>query len=87
MKRNSHIPNEKAKLALEVLKGECTLNEIASEHGIHPNMLSRWKNETIVGLVSVFENDVAQKRKGKKEHENKIDELYAQISKLTTYPR
>jgi len=41
MKRNLHTPNEKAKLVLEVLKGERTLNEIASEHGIHPNILSR----------------------------------------------
>ena len=84
MKRNPHTPNEKAKLVLEVLKGERTLNEIASEHGIHPNMLSRWKNEAIAGLASVFENDAAQKRKEKKEHETEIDELYAQIGKLTT---
>ncbi|TCS81417.1 transposase [Pectinatus cerevisiiphilus] len=84
MKRNPHTPNEKAKLVLEVLKGERTLNEIASEHSIHPNMLSRWKNEAIAGLASVFENDAAQKRKEKKEHETEIDELYAQIGKLTT---
>ena len=84
MKRNLHTPNEKAKLVLEVLKGERTLNEIASEHGIHPNILSRWKNEAIAGLASIFENDVTQKRKEKKEHETEIDELYAQIGKLTT---
>ncbi len=48
MKCNPHAPNEKAKLILEVLRGEHTLNEIALEHSIHHNMLSRWKNETIV---------------------------------------
>ena len=42
------------------------------------------ENEAIVGLASVFENDAAQKRKEKKEHETEIDELYAQIGKLTT---
>ena len=84
MKRNPHTPNEKAKLVLEVLKGERTLNEIASEYGVHPNMLSRWKNEAIARLATVFENDAVKKRKEKKEHEAEIDELYAQIGKLTT---
>jgi len=32
---------------IEVIKGERTLNEIAAEYGIHPNLLSRWKTEFI----------------------------------------
>lgn len=84
MKRKPHTPDEKAKLVIEVLKGERTINEIASEHGIHPNMLTRWKKEAIEGLPSVFENDSAKKRKEQKAHESELDELYAQIGKLTT---
>lgn len=56
MKRKPHTPDEKTKLVLEVLKGEKTLNEIASEHDIHPNMLSKWKKDAITSLPSVFEN-------------------------------
>jgi len=39
---------------IEVIKGERTLNEIAAEYGIHPNLLSRWKTEFIsnAGRVS-----------------------------------
>jgi len=84
MKRKPHTPDEKAKLVLEVLKGERGLNEIASQHDIHPNMLSKWKREAIDGLHTVFENDVTKKRKEDKAREAELDELYAQIGKLTT---
>ena len=77
-------PDEKAKLVLEVLRGERPRNEIASENGIHPNMLSKWKKEAAAGLPSVFENDAAKKRKEQKVHEAELDELYAQIGRLTT---
>lgn len=84
MKRKPHTPDEKAKLVIEVLKGERTINEIAAENEIHPNMLTRWKKEAIEGLPSVFENSSAKKRKEQKVHESELDELYAQIGKLTT---
>jgi transposase-like protein len=84
MKRKPHTPEEKAKMVIEILKGERTLNEIASEHEIHPNMLTRWKKEAIEGLASVFENDNSKKRKEQKAHEAELEELYAQIGKLTT---
>ena len=75
MKRTSHTPNEKAKLVLEVLMGERPLNEIASDNNIHPNILSKWKKEAVVGLSSVFENDIAQIHKGESAHEAVIQEL------------
>ena len=84
MKRKPHTPEEKAKMVIEILKGERTLNEIASEHEIHPNMLTRWKKEAIEGLASVFENDSSKQRKEQKAHEAELEELYAQIGKLTT---
>ena len=84
MKRNPHTPDEKAKLVLEALSGERTINEIASEHNVHPSMLTRWKKEAIAGLPSIFANAASKKRKEKKAHDAEMDELYAQIGKLTT---
>ena len=84
MKRRPHTPEEKAKVVLEVLKGEQTLSEIASKHEIHPNMLAKWKKEAIVGLASIYENDSLKKRKERKAHEEQLEELYTQIGKLTT---
>ena len=41
MARQQHSPKEKSKLALEAIRGERTINEIAAENNIHPNMLSK----------------------------------------------
>ena len=84
MKRTQHTPQEKAKLVVEVLRGERTLNEIASENSIHPTMLARWKKEAIEGLPSVFENGNTKQRKQQKEHDMEVEALYVQIGKLTT---
>jgi len=40
-KRRNFTPEEKAKIVIEVLREERTLNEIAAEYEIHPNQLSR----------------------------------------------
>jgi transposase-like protein len=82
--RNSHSPEIKAKLVLEVLRGEETINEIASRNNVHPNLLIRWKTRVINCLPQVFENETARARKEKKESENEKDALYQQIGKLTT---
>ena len=84
MKRKPHTPQEKADLVLETFRGEKTINEIASANEIHPNMLSRWKREAETNLFLLFENDSAKKRKEQKEQETQLQELYAQIGKLTT---
>lgn len=76
-------PSEKAKIVLEVLRGEETLNEIASSHEIHPNILSRWKIHAINNFSQVFENGSTKARKQAKETEKEKDELYQQIGKLT----
>ncbi|HPX68822.1 MAG TPA: transposase, partial [Bacillota bacterium] len=42
-KRRNFTPEEKAKIVIEVLREEKTLNEIAAQYEVHPNQLSRWK--------------------------------------------
>ena len=84
MKRNAHTPDEKAKMVLEVLRGERTINEIASEHGVHPYMLSRWKREAESNLYVLFQDNAAKKRKEEKAHEEELQALYARIGQLTT---
>lgn len=77
--RTRHTPEFKAKLALEVIKGQRTLNEIASEHGVHPNLLSQWKRQMLEELPTLF----ADKRcKGEREREEREAELYQQIGQL-----
>lgn len=84
MKRNPHTPDEKAKLVLEALRGDRTINEIAAEHSVHPSMLTRWKKEAIAGLPGIFANDTTKKRREKRAHDAEVEDLYAQIGKLAT---
>lgn len=82
MKKN-YTPEYKAKTVLEVLREEKTINQISAERGIHPNILGRWKKEVMDGLPSLFEGE-KKARKEKREQEEQIQELYAQIGELTT---
>ena len=81
--RKRHSAEYKAKVVEEVLREEKPLNQIASEHGVHPNQLRQWKTKALQGLPSVFER--ASKRDAEQAaREEQIQELYAEIGRLTT---
>ena len=44
-KRKVHLPEFKAKVGLEVVRGVKTINEIGQEYGVHPVQVSQWKKE------------------------------------------
>ncbi len=81
--RKTYSPEFKAKLVMEVFRGERLLNEIASENNVHPNMLTRWKTEAANNFHILFENENAKIRRQARDYEAQIDELYKQIGKLT----
>jgi transposase-like protein len=67
----------------ELLKEEKTLSQIATEHGVHPNQLRQWKTKALEGLSSLFERD-GKAQQEKAEYDHQVQELYAEIGKLTT---
>jgi transposase-like protein len=78
-KRKQHAPDFKARVALEALKGEQTVAELASRFGVHPTMIHTWKRALLEGASGVFE------RGGKKVHdidEERVKELHAKIGEL-----
>ena len=79
MKRKNYSKELKTKVALVAIKGNQTINEIASEFGIHASLVNRWKKEAIEALPTVFGNSQAKQAK---ETENERDRLYQQIGKL-----
>jgi putative transposase len=81
--RKRHSPEFKAKAVLETLKEERPLNQIASDLEVHPNMLSAWKSSAIKGMATLFEKE-SQAQADQEAHDKQIEELYAQIGKLTT---
>ena len=82
-KRKKYSPEEKAKIVIEVLREEKTLNEIAAEYEIHPNLLSRWKTEFINNAGRVFSKEIDEVEKVKQSYEKEKDELLKQIGQLS----
>jgi len=55
VKTKAACPEFKAKVALEALKGEETVSELASRSGVHPTMINQWKRALLDGASGVFE--------------------------------
>jgi len=81
--RKRYTAQFKAQMVQETLKEEKTLNQLAAEHGVHPNQLKRWKATVLEGLPGLFSqsNQAAQTAA---DHERQVTELYAEIGRLTT---
>jgi transposase len=73
--RRNHSSSFKAKVALEALKGEQTVSELAAKHGVHPTLVSEWKRALVDGAAAVFERGPGRSE----EAEVLTDELYKQI--------
>jgi putative transposase len=56
-KRRKFTPEQKASLVLEILKEEKSVSQLATEHGIHTNVLNRWKAEAVQNLSELFVDD------------------------------
>lgn len=70
----------KAKVALEALRGDRTIQEIAGCHKVHPNQVSTWKRQAVEGLGTVF-CDGADKVGA--DHEVEVHVSHAKIGQLT----
>jgi len=82
-KRKTYSPAEKAKIVLEVLREESTLNEIATNYGVSPQLISRWKVEFIQNMPVVFDKKNTEIEQLKKEHSSETEDLINQIGQLT----
>jgi transposase len=85
--RKSYTAALKAKVVQEALAGEKTLSQIASEYGIHANMITKWKRIAVQAMPETLEDEghlAAQIKRLKDDHEREKEELYAEIGRLTT---
>jgi transposase len=52
--RKRYTAEFKAKVALEAIRGELTLAELAAKHGIHQTMIAAWKKQAVEGMAATF---------------------------------
>ena len=55
--RRNHSPAFKARVALDAIKGEKTLAELAEQYDVHPNQITTWRTQLLEGAAGVFGAD------------------------------
>uniref|UniRef100_UPI0031F63A0E IS3 family transposase n=1 Tax=Thermacetogenium phaeum TaxID=85874 RepID=UPI0031F63A0E len=80
--RKQYSPEFKSKIVLEILKEEKTLSQLSSEYGVHTTQLKNWKKEALENLPQLFDKRNIEAMK--KDYEKQIQDLYAEIGRLTT---
>ena len=78
-KRRQHGADFKARVVLEALKGEKTINELASLYQVHPTQITAWKKRALAGLPDVLSD---RRDKDRKADEELKARLYQQIGQL-----
>lgn len=79
--RRRHDAAFKARVALEAMKGDKTISQIASEYGIHPNQVADWKKVLTEGVAGVFDKDAP--KHAEEGFERERTELQSKIGELT----
>lgn len=74
----------KADAALDALRGDKTLGQIASERQVAPTQLSQWRGIVLKGLPDLFGDEQRELEKQKAAHESEMEKLYAEIGRLTS---
>ncbi len=77
--RRNHSSSFKARVALEAMKGDQTVTELAGRYQVHPSQVHTWKKALLEGATSVFEGANGKRQKS---DEALIAQLYQQIGQL-----
>ena len=69
----------KAKVALEALREEQTLSELAAKYDVHPNQISKWKKQVMDNTADLFARDF---KPSEQRDEAEKEALFTQIGKM-----
>ena len=73
----------KAKIALEALREDATVPELAKRHGVHPNQIYAWKKQVLDNGAILLARGASGWGDGEEERERETAKLYAEIGQLT----
>ncbi len=73
----------KAKVALEALREDSTVPDLAKRHGVHPNQIYTWKKQVQDNVASLFARGAGGAADGEEDRERETAKLYSKIGELT----
>ena len=79
MKRKSYAAAFKTRVAVEAIRGEQTISQIAARFEAHPSHVSLWKKQALQHLTEAFST---RRGKAKQQEDVRKDELQGQIGRL-----
>jgi transposase len=79
-KQKNYTLEFKAKVALEAIRSDLTINEISKKYSVHSTQINRWKQQALLSIKSGFNE---KQEKANQNIQKTIDDLYRQIGQLT----
>lgn len=79
MRRRKHSSGFKAQIAIEAIRGDITIAEIAKKHNVHPGQVQAWKAEALSKFSFLFDKG----DNGQPRSEEQVAALERKIGQLT----